>query len=60
MLASKVLSESKVPMTKELTITEFARMGGKARSKTLTAKRRKEIAAKGARARWGKPKGKSK
>jgi hypothetical protein len=41
---------------KELTITEFARMGGKSRSKKLSPKRRKEIAQKAARARWRKSK----
>jgi hypothetical protein len=45
---------------KEMTITEFARLGGKARSKTLSPKRRKEIAKAAANARWSKPKGKSK
>jgi hypothetical protein len=39
---------------KPLTLQEFARMGGKARAKGLPAKRRKEIAAKAAAARWGK------
>lgn len=29
--------------------------GGKARSESLTAKRRKEIAQKAAKTRWGKP-----
>ena len=37
---------------------EFARMGGKVggkrRAESLSAKRRKEIAQKAARARWGK------
>jgi hypothetical protein len=56
MLASKVSYNAMTP-TKELTVREFASMGGKARFKKLTAKRRKEIAAAGAHARWGKKKG---
>jgi hypothetical protein len=56
MLASKVSYNAMTP-TKELTITEFARMGGEARKKKLSAKRRKEIAAKASRTRWGKKKG---
>ena len=39
---------------KQLTLTEFARLGGKARSEKLTAKRRKEIARKASIARWKK------
>ena len=34
----------------------LGRMGGKARAEGMTAKRRKEIAAKGAAARWKKAK----
>ena len=41
---------------KELTVREFARLGGKARSKKLSAKRRKEIARNAARFRWRKNK----
>lgn len=37
-----------------LTITEFARMGGKARAKKLTKARRQEIAQKANEARWAK------
>ena len=37
-----------------LTVKELAAMGGKARAKTLTKKRRSEIAKKGAEARWRK------
>lgn len=44
---------------KELTITEFARMGAKARQKELTPERRKEIARKAAKARWAKKDGRS-
>jgi hypothetical protein len=35
-----------------LTVKEMAAMGGKARAKGLTKKRRKEIAKAGAEARW--------
>ncbi len=35
-------------------IRKLASAGGKGRAKKLTAKRRKEIAKKGARARWRK------
>jgi hypothetical protein len=40
----------------ELTITEFARMGGKALAKKMTAKQRKESAKRAAQARWAKEK----
>jgi hypothetical protein len=40
--------EEKAP----LTVKEMAAMGGKARAKGLTKKRRKEIASAGAKARW--------
>lgn len=36
----------------ELTLKQFAAMGGKARAKALTKAQRKAIAAAGARARW--------
>jgi hypothetical protein len=32
----------------------LGRMGGKARAQSMSAKRRKEIASKAARSRWGK------
>ncbi len=35
---------------------EFARRGGKARAKNLTAERRRAIAREAARARWAKAK----
>lgn len=41
-------------MAKPMTITEFARMGGKALAKKMTAKQRKESARKAAKARWAK------
>lgn len=41
--------ESNPPMT----VREMAALGGNARAKGLTKKRRKEIAQKAAQARWG-------
>jgi hypothetical protein len=41
-------------MTKEMTVSEFASLGGKARKKKLSAKRRKEIAKNAIAARWSK------
>lgn len=41
---------------KPLTITEFARMGGKARAKKLTAEQRSAIAKKAVQAREAKRK----
>jgi hypothetical protein len=38
---------------KVLTVSELGKLGGKARAKTLTAKRRKEIAAMGGKATKG-------
>jgi hypothetical protein len=43
-------------MGQPLTITEFARMGGKALAKKMTKKERKESARKAAQARWAKEK----
>ena len=37
---------------KEMTVRELAAMGGKARAKKLTKKRRKEIAVKAITTRW--------
>jgi hypothetical protein len=39
---------------KKLTLSEFARIGGKARAKKLTAEQRQESARKAAQARWAK------
>lgn len=36
-----------------MTVREMAALGGNARAKGLTKKRRKEIAQKAAQARWG-------
>ena len=41
---------------KTLTISEMARMGGKATAKKLTPEERKESASKAAKARWAKEK----
>ena len=43
---------------KKLTLSEFARIGGKARAKQLTKEQRSESARKAAKARWAKKKGK--
>jgi hypothetical protein len=40
---------------KSASAVELGRMGGKARAKGLTAKRRKDIAKKAAAKRWGPP-----
>ena len=40
-------------MAKELTARELSALGGKARAKSLTKARRKEIAVKAATTRWG-------
>lgn len=40
---------------KPLTISEMAKMGGKARAKSLTAAQRKAIGRKAIAARWAKP-----
>jgi hypothetical protein len=39
---------------KELTITQFAKMGNRARNKSLSAAQRKEIARRAAKVRWAK------
>ena len=38
----------------DLTVRQMASLGGKARAKSLSAKRRREIAVKAINARWGK------
>jgi hypothetical protein len=43
-----------VQRRKPLTIQEFARMGGKARARKLTAEQRSESARKAINARWAK------
>jgi hypothetical protein len=42
---------------KALTLTEFARMGGKARAQKLSKDERQESARRAAQARWAKKKG---
>jgi hypothetical protein len=44
---------------KPLTVSEFARMGGKARAKKLSADERKASARKAVQARWAKAKKKN-
>jgi hypothetical protein len=41
-------------MAKTITLKQMTRLGGLARSKSLTKKRRREIATKAAKARWSK------
>jgi hypothetical protein len=48
--------QSKAKGKKPMTITEMARMGGKATAKKLTPEQRKESARKAAKARWAKKK----
>jgi hypothetical protein len=43
-----------IPRKKKLTVTERAKLGGKARAKSMQPKDRSESARKAARARWGK------
>jgi hypothetical protein len=45
--------EKKPDEKPSLTVKEMAAMGGKARAKGMTKKRRKEIASEAAKARWG-------
>jgi len=45
---------------KRLTVSEFARIGGKARAQKLTPEERQESARKAAQARWAKEKPKEK
>jgi hypothetical protein len=40
-----------------MTVTEMARLGGKATAKKLTAEQRSESARKAVKARWAKRKG---
>jgi len=47
-----------VPKTKDSYASRFARKGGQARAKKLTAEQRKESARKAAQARWAKDRGK--
>jgi hypothetical protein len=60
MLARKAMIKGLMAQEEEekapLTVREMAAMGGNARAKTLSKKRRKAIAKAGAEARWGKKK----
>jgi hypothetical protein len=47
-----------VAKKKDSYAVEFARKGGNARAKKLTAEQRKNSASKAAKARWAKQKGK--
>jgi hypothetical protein len=57
-LRGLMMDEMKTEPTakKPLTVKEMAAMGGKARAEGLTKKRKKEIAAAAANARWSKNK----
>ena len=48
--------DKKKEAKQELTVTEFARLGGFARSKRMTKEQRAASARKAAQARWGKEK----
>lgn len=52
--------EKKLEDKPSLTVKEMAAMGGRARAKGLTKKRRKEIASGAAKKRWEEKKGGSK
>jgi hypothetical protein len=52
--------EKKVEKKPALTVSEMAAMGGNARAKGLTKKRRKEIASEAAKARWADKKAETK
>ena len=58
LLASYFCGTLRIMTKKALTITEFARLGGKARAKTLTPEERQKIARKGGEARQAKAKAK--
>lgn len=53
MMPKKPVPEPEPKKPEPLTVKEMAAMGGKARAKGLTKKRRAEIAKAGAAARWG-------
>jgi hypothetical protein len=52
--------DGRIVEMKDLTQKEFAALGGKARSKKMTAKERSESARSAAKARWGEKKKKAK
>lgn len=47
-------------MMRSMDVSEFAKLGGKARAKAMTADERSESARKAVQARWAKAKGKAK
>jgi hypothetical protein len=49
-------NDALVKGSKPLTVTEFARMGGKALAKKMTKQQRQESARRAAHARWAKAK----
>ena len=51
--------EKKSAENPPMTVKELAAMGGRARAKGMTKKRRQEIAAAAAKARWGEKAGKA-
>jgi 2-keto-3-deoxy-6-phosphogluconate aldolase len=55
-IATGQIEETTTDDGKNAAAVALGRMGGKARAKGMTAKRRKEIAKKAAKARWGKGK----
>jgi hypothetical protein len=53
-IATGEIEETKaLPDGKNAAAVELGRMGGKARAEGMSAKKRKEIAKKAAKARWG-------
>ncbi|MGE0613153.1 MAG: RNA-binding protein [Hyphomicrobiales bacterium] len=52
-IATGEIEEDKTEDGKSKAAVELGRKGGQARAKSMTAKRRKEIAAKAAQSRWG-------
>ena len=54
------MEEKKIPNPVSEAAAAMGRLGGPARAKKLSSKRRKEIAQEGAEARWGKKRGESK
>jgi hypothetical protein len=54
-IATGEIGELTTENGKNAAAVALGRMGGKARAKGLTAKRRKEIAKKAAASRWSKP-----
>jgi len=53
-IATGEIEETTTADGKNAAAVALGRMGGKARAESMTAKRRKEIAKKAAKTRWGK------